>query len=131
MAQFTTPRPARLNEYAEAMAFTDRVFRPGQKGRRIVESQYPHAYRETASYARRLLLMRDAAEGDRLVGCLGVHPMRLRLGAATITAGGIGVVGADPARRGEGIMTRLLKEALPRMREAGHAISILGGDRQR
>ncbi|MDP6984785.1 MAG: GNAT family N-acetyltransferase [Candidatus Latescibacteria bacterium] len=131
MSQFTTPRPARLNEYAEAMAFTDRVFRPGQKGRRIVESQYPHAYRETASYARRLLLMRDAAEGDRLVGCLGVHPMRLRLGAATITAGGIGVVGADPARRGEGIMTRLLKEALPRMREAGHAISILGGDRQR
>ncbi len=131
MAEFSAPRPARLDEYPEAMAFTDRVFRPGQKGRRIVESQYPHAYRETAAYARRLLLLRDEDAEGQLVGCLGIHPMKLRLGASVLTAGGIGVVGADPDRRGEGIMTRLLVDAIGRMREAGHTISILGGDRQR
>ncbi|MBT3344346.1 MAG: GNAT family N-acetyltransferase [Gemmatimonadetes bacterium] len=131
MAQFTTPRIARLEEFDEAMAFTDRVFRPGQRGRRILQRQYPHVYRETAAFARRLLLLRDAAAADALVGCVGMHPMKLRLGAATVSASGIGIVGADPDRRGEGIMTRLLEDALVRMREAGHVISILGGDRQR
>ena len=131
MAEFSDPRPAGLDEFAEAMAFTDRVFRPGQRGRRIVQSQYPHAYRQTASFARRLLLLREAGADGQLVGCLGIHPMQLRLGQATVSAGGIGVVGADPQRRGEGIMSHLLVAALKRMREAGHAISILGGDRQR
>ena len=121
MADFSDPRPAGLDEFAEAMAFTDRVFRPGQRGRRIVQSQYPHAYRQTASFARRLLLLRDAGADGPLVGCLGIHPMQVRLGQATISAGGIGVVGADPQRRGEGIMSHLLVAALKRMQEAGAA----------
>lgn len=131
MAQFSTPRIAHLHEFDEAMAFTDRVFRPDKRGRRILQRQYPHAYRETASFARRLLLLRDPAAGDALVGCLAMHPMTMRTGAARISAGGIGIVGADPARRGEGIMTTLLQDALVRMREDGQAISLLGGDRQR
>jgi predicted N-acetyltransferase YhbS len=131
MAKFSDPRPARLDEFAEAMAFTDRVFRPGQRGRRIVQSQYPHAYRQTSSFARRLLLLRDVEADGQLVGCMGIHPMELRLGAATVSAAGIGIVGADPRRRGEGIMSLLLVAALRRMQTAGHAISILGGDRQR
>ena len=39
-----SPRFARLDEFAEVMHFIDRVFRPGQRGRRIVQRQYPHLY---------------------------------------------------------------------------------------
>lgn len=122
------PRLARPDEFGEAMAFTDRVFRPGQKGRRIVASQYPHAYQDRPQHMRRLLLLRH---NGAIVGCLAIHPLRLRLGAAVVSAGGIGIVGTHPERRGEGIMTRLLQDAVARMEAAGHAISVLGGDRQR
>lgn len=122
------PYTARPEEFGEAMRFTDLVFRPGQTGRRIVQSQYPHAYRDEPAFARRLLLLRH--RGD-LVGCLAVHPLTLRLGEARLRAGGIGIVGAHPERRGEGIMTRLLHAAVERMERRGQAISILGGDRQR
>lgn len=128
MSQWQGPRWARPNEFSEAMRFTDTVFRPGQSGRRIVQRQYPHAYRDQPSFARRLLLLRDQGE---LVGCLAVHPIVLRLGSARVTAGGIGVVGTHPERRGEGIMSCLLNDAIQRMRLAGHAVSVLGGDRQR
>jgi predicted N-acetyltransferase YhbS len=128
MSEWEGPRRARPEEFAEAMRFTDMVFRQGQKGRRIVQRQYPHAYRDEATFARRLLLLRH---GGALVGCVAVHPMMLRLGAAQVSAGGIGIVGTHPERRGEGIMTKLLSEAIRQMRSAGHAVSVLGGDRQR
>lgn len=128
MNQWNGPRPARPEEFAEAMRFTDMVFRPGQSGRRIVQRQYPHAYRDSPAFARRLLLLRD---GTQLVGCVAVHPMAIRLGAATLKAGGIGIVGTHPERRGEGIMTTLLQDAIGRMQKAGCAVSVLGGDRQR
>ena len=122
------PRRARPDEFGEAMRFTDLVFRPGQTGRRIVQRQYPHAYREGVAFSRRLLILRH---GGDLVGCVAVHPMTLRLGVARVSVGGIGIVGTHPDRRGEGIMSRLLSEAIQRMRSAGHAISVLAGDRQR
>ena len=58
------------------MRFTDMVFRPGQTGRLILQRQYPHAYRDTPEYERRLLLVRD--EGQ-VVGCLAIHPMTIRV----------------------------------------------------
>lgn len=128
MTDWEGPRRARVEEFDEAMRFTDRVFRPGQRGRRIVAGQYPHVYREEPTYARRLLLLRDRGE---LVGCVGVHPMTLCLGEARVSAGGIGIVGTHPERRGEGIMTTLLHDALRRMIGAGHCLSVLGGDRLR
>ena len=128
MDEWDGPRRARPDEFGEAMRFTDLVFRPGQKGHRILQRQYPHAYRDDAPHTRRLLILRH--DGD-LVGCVAVHPMTLRLGVARVSAGGIGIVGTHPERRGEGIMTRLLHEAIQRMRSAGHAVSVLGGDRQR
>ena len=128
MKQWDGPRPARRSEFAEAMRFTDLVFRPGQKGRHIVQRQYPHAYRDDTAHVRRLLILRHL--GD-LVGCVAIHPMTLKLGVARLSAGGIGIVGTHPERRGEGIMSRLLDEAVRRMRRSGKSVSVLGGDRQR
>lgn len=120
------PRPARPDEFSEVMNFVDRVFRPGQRGRFILQSQYPHAYQP--QYARRLILIRDQGQ---LVGNLAIHPLVLRLEEARLRAGGIGVVGAHPERRGQGIMTALLEDAIRRMQQARYPLSVLGGDRQR
>ncbi|MEW6753743.1 MAG: GNAT family N-acetyltransferase [Candidatus Latescibacterota bacterium] len=122
------PRPARAQEFAELMEFIDRVFRPGQRGRRIYQRQYPHLYRPAPAYVARNLVMRD---GDDIVGSLAVHPLRLRLEEVTLPAGGVGAVGTHPERRGEGIMTCLLQEAVRRMQGCGHVLAVLGGDRQR
>ena len=122
------PRTAQVGEYSEACHFIDRAFRPGQQGRFILARQYPHLYQRTGAMARRLLLLRDA---DELVGALAIHPLTLRLEEARLKAGGIGQVATHPQRRGEGIMSILLKDAIPRMQRAGCALSVLGGDRQR
>lgn len=120
------PKPARPGEFAEALDFIDRVFRPGQKGRFILKSNYPHAYRP--QYAGRILLLRDQGQ---IAGCLAVHPLTLRLEEVRLVAGGIGAVGTDPERRGQGIMSVLLEEAIHRMRRAGYPLSVLWGDRRR
>ena len=122
------PRLARPGEFAEAMRFTDMVFRPGQKGRLILQRQYPHAYRDTPEYARRLLLVRDEGE---IVGSLAIHPLTIRVEGARLVTGGIGIVGTHPRRRGEGIMSAMLEDAVRRMERSGYALSVLGGDRQR
>ncbi|MFC1525256.1 GNAT family N-acetyltransferase [Candidatus Latescibacterota bacterium] len=120
------PRRARRDEYTEAMAFIDRVFRPGQRGRCILQSQYPHAY--GPDRYRRLVLVRE--EGS-IVGCLAVHPITYRVEGEQLQAGGIGAVGTESERRGRGIMTAMLHHAVERMEREGCAISVLGGDRQR
>ena len=120
------PTPARQAEFAEALDFIDQVFRPGQAGRFVLKRNYPHAYRP--EYARRILLQRD--QGN-IVGCLAIHPLTIRMAEARLVAGGIGAVGTDPQRRGEGIMGRLLQAADTHMRRAGYPLSVLWGDRQR
>lgn len=120
------PRPACPEEFTEALDFIDLVFRPGQRGRFFFQSNYPHAYKP--QYARRILLLRDQGQ---ITGCLAVHPLTLRLEEARLVAGGIGAVGTDPERRGQGIMSALLEEAIHRMRRAGYPLSVLWGDRQR
>jgi predicted N-acetyltransferase YhbS len=120
------PRPASPAEFAEALDFIDRVFRPGQKGRFFFQRNYPHAYQP--QYAGRILLVRDQGA---IAGCLAVHPLTLRLEEVRLVAGGIGAVGTDPERRGQGIMSALLEEAITRMKKAGYPLSVLWGDRQR
>lgn len=123
-----SPRFARLDEFAEVMHFIDRVFRPGQRGRRIVQGQYPHLYQPDEQHMRRHLILRD--EG-KIVGQLAIHPLQLRVGTLRLKAGGIGTVATDPERRGEGIMGVLLRRAVEEMERRRYDLSILGGDRQR
>ena len=120
------PRLCRADEYDEVMAFTDRVFRPGQRGRFIVQNQYPHAYQKR--WAKRIVVLR---ERGKLVGDLAIHPLQIRVEGVPIKVGGIGIVGTDPKQRGRGIMSTLLKDAIGRMYRSGCALSVLSGDRQR
>ncbi|MGY8825613.1 MAG: GNAT family N-acetyltransferase [Candidatus Latescibacterota bacterium] len=122
------PRIAKLGEFAELMDFIDLVFRPGQVGKRIVQRQYPHLYRENKEHISRHLVLRD---GGKIIGQLAIHPVLIRIEGLLLCAGGIGTVATHPERRGQGIMSRLLEAAKPIMCERGYDISILGGDRQR
>jgi GNAT superfamily N-acetyltransferase len=108
------------------MACIDQVFRPGPKKHMSIQRHYPHVYKP--EYAKRLLLLHDKGH---LVGHLAIHPLPIRLEDVTLKVGGLGCVGALPERRGEGIMTTLLSDAIARMRRSGYALSALGGDRQR
>ena len=122
------PRTACSGEFRELMGFIDRIFRPGQPGRSIMQGQYPHLFQNKPGFLHRYLLVRDQGE---IVGHVAVHPLQVRLEDAVLEAGGIGQVAAHPEHRGEGIMSCLLEEAITRMRRKGYAISVLGGDRQR
>lgn len=122
------PRFANRSEFGELMAFIDCVFRPGKRGRRIVQRQYPHLYRDEERHMRRHLIVRD---GGRIVGQLALHPVQLRLEGVRLKVGGIGTVATDPQRRGEGIMGILLQKAIEVMEARKYDLSILGGDRQR
>jgi predicted N-acetyltransferase YhbS len=122
------PRPARPGEFRELMDFIDLVFRPNQKGRCILGSQYPHLFQDRRSYLARNIMIRDRGE---IVGNISIHPVPLRLEEVILMAGGIGQVGVHPWRRREGIMTTLLNDAIERMGRQDMPISILGGDRQR
>jgi len=122
------PRSARPGEFRELMEFIDLNFRPGQSGRSILQRQYPHLFQNKPAFLARNILLRDQG---KIVGSLAVHPIPIRLEEVVLQAGGIGQVGAHPQRRGEGIMTTLLNEAIRRMQQRGYPISILGGDRRR
>lgn len=122
-------RVAEVGEFGELMDFIDLVFRPGQKGKRIVQRQYPHLYQKEKSHMDRHLVLRDQSG---IIGQLAIHPVELRLeGGIVLRAGGIGTVATHPERRGEGIMGRLLQAAVDLMHERAYDLSILGGDRQR
>lgn len=120
------PRLARRNEFGEAMAFTDRIFRANFKGRQVVAGNYPHLY--SSDKHKRLLLVRDRGQ---LVGCLGMHPMLHHAEEVSVNAGGLGIVGTHPERRREGIMAAMLNNAISRMQQTGYSVSVLVGDRQR
>lgn len=122
-------RVATAADFGELMDFIDRVFRPGQKGKRIVQRQYPHLYRSEKGYISRHLVLRDSGE---IIGQMAIHPLELRLEQGLVLrAGGIGTVATHPERRGEGVMGRLLQEGIRIMRQRAYDLSILGGDRQR
>jgi predicted N-acetyltransferase YhbS len=128
MVALERARWAAPEEFSDVMRFVDMVFRPNEKGRYILQRQYPHAYRHHPAYSRRLLVLRDQ---DEIIGALAVHPQRFRLASGSLDAGGIGVVGTHPQRRGQGIMGHLLHQAVEHMQDQGMALSVLGGDRQR
>jgi predicted acetyltransferase len=69
---------------------------------------------------------RLVAEADgRVVGHLGVWPLGHWLGGRRVATGGVSAVAIDPAWRGRGVGTKLLREALTGMAGRGEALATL------
>lgn len=70
-------------------------------------------------------------EDGEIVTHVGIFPMEVVAGPATIPCGGIGGVSTSPEARGKGYMSLIMKDALHKMRDRGLCLSVLWGDRQR
>jgi len=63
----------------------------------------------------------------RIVAHWGVWDYQMRIGAARVRAGGIGIVGTDGDLRKRGLMARTARASLAAMRALGYDLSILFG----
>jgi len=123
-----TPTLQRLGpgDFPAAIAFLDAVF--GEARPHDFARMLPARYRPTAAHMRHQLA---ALDGPRIVGLLGLFPLRWRLGGRRLSVGGVGGVSVAPDHRGRGLMGRLLDRAAALAREEGHALMWLSGQRQR
>ena len=120
-------RRATIDDYPELMRLIDNVFFP-QKPQGF-RDLLPNLYSDPAVATREAYL---AIDGARIVGHLGVYPIRLRVGKGIeLSAGGIGAVATDPEYRGKGVMASTLKAAIEGMSASSYDLSVLWGDRLR
>lgn len=125
-ASSVTIRRCSPEEYEEMLRFLNDCF--DKPSERWFEEFYGHIFQPDRAYVERTFLVRC---GKRLVGAIGIYPMTLRIGTATITVGGIGSVATHKSVRGRGIMSVMLRRMLEVMREEDYDVSWLGGDRFR
>jgi|GEM_PF-2671281 len=113
-------------EYEVMLRFLDKCFEKPEK--RWFDKYYGHIFQRRPPYAGRTFLFR---KGTRIAGAIGVYPLSLRIGRAVLSVGGIGSVSVDPAVRGRGVMSCMLRSMIDEMERGGYDISWLGGDRFR
>ena len=117
-----TPSPA---EFSALERFLEAAY--GHSFRYFSRS-YPHLYRPDPDALDASLV---AEQGGAIVSHVGAFPLEIAAGPARIPTGGIGGVATVPQVRGQGLMSRLMREAIARMRRRGNVLSVLWGDRQR
>jgi GNAT superfamily N-acetyltransferase len=66
-----------------------------------------------------------AADGARIMSCLQVFRKAVRVGDAVLDVGGVGNVYTDPAYRGRGLASALLRQAIGAMGGHGFDVSLL------
>lgn len=113
-------------DFPAVVAFLDAVF--GEARPHDFARMLPARYRPTAAHMRHQLAARD---GPRILGLLGLFPLRWHLGTRSLSIGGVGGVGVACEHRGRGLMGRLLDRATALAREEGCALLWLAGQRQR
>lgn len=69
--------------------------------------------------------------GGRLAAMAGVFPLVWRVGGSALRVAGVGGVSTHPRRRGQGLMSTLMRHCVRESRAAGYALSFLTGRRRR
>jgi len=118
-------RTVRAEEREPFLRFLERCY---GHGRGFFERVYPDRCRPEEDATRTLLVIE---KDGRIVSHVGVFEMEVVVGPARFRCGGIGAVATLPEERGKGYMSRLMEEAVQRMRDWGWPLSVLWGDRQR
>lgn len=118
--------PCLLKEYAEVLDFLDLAFQ--KPGKHWFAHNLEHIFQSVPSSIERHHVMR---ENGRIVGVIGVYPLKIRIGKAVLNVGGVGSVSSHPDQRGKGIMSKLVLFALGFMEREGYDVSWLGGNRFR
>ena len=120
-------RRATEADFPIVMPFLDHVFFPSEPGHFVQICPHLYSNPETAMHEAYL-----AWVGERLVGHVGVYPLRVKVGSGReLSIGGVGAVSAHADYRGKGIMSALLHAAIEGMYASGYDLSVLWGDRKR
>ncbi|MCX7599132.1 MAG: GNAT family N-acetyltransferase, partial [Armatimonadetes bacterium] len=118
-------RTVQPEEREEFLRFLERCY---GHGRGFFERAYPDRCCAGEDASRTLLVIE---KNGQIVSHVGIFEMDVVVGPARFKCGGIGGVATLPEERGHGYMSRLMQEAVRRMREGGWPLSVLWGDRQR
>lgn len=116
----------RLNvaDYEEAIAFLTLVF--AKKHR--VDEENPAVY---YCDAKRLACNYAVRREGRIAAIVGVFPIQMQVGAATLKVAGIGGVSVHPEFRRAGLMRLLMDQAMADIRNGDYHAAFLTGQRQR
>ncbi len=121
------PMRARVEEYDDLQRCIDTCF-PTETAAGGMAARWPHCLQRTPERVGRYRVIKD---GGRIVACLACIEQTASVDGGLLRMGGIGQVSTLPEYRGQGLMSRLLDDAIRRMEEEGIALSDLGGDRLR
>jgi predicted N-acetyltransferase YhbS len=117
-----TDYPRGKRDIAELSPFLARVFVP-QYGELIHLVDHHHrGYGGLKPHFTRIL-----RRNGRIVAHVGVHELRLRIGAATLRMGGIAGVACEPQYRRAGLAAHCMNDAIAVMRKDGLPLSMLAG----
>jgi predicted N-acetyltransferase YhbS len=116
------PRALRPEEYPAALRFINSVFRP--KGPYAMQNDYPLVLGENNIENMRVIV------GDgTVISHTAIYFSTLTLGDLKLKVGGISSVSTDPAYRGKGLASRVMRDCIGIMRDRGCHISFLWSDR--
>ena len=113
-------------DFDEAISFLNLAF--DEHGRHNFEQQLPALYQRNDEHMGCNLAIRH--EG-RIVAVVGVFPLQWCVGDVRLRIAGIGGVSTHPDCRGQGLMQRLMADALRQIELDRYDLSALGGQRQR
>lgn len=112
-------------DFEELIAFLSRAFRHGD---RWFAEALSALYQPTDIDMANNFAMR--VDG-RLAAVVGLFPITMVCGDATLQCAGIGGVSTDPDFRGQGLMKQIMARVVQEIHTVGYDLSYLGGQRQR
>jgi len=114
-----------LSDCDEIEAFLEECY---NHSRRFFTLRWPASdLRETRDFSNAHIIRED----NRIVSLVRIFPQEAVVYDRRTVIGGIGSVSTHPDYRKKGYMIQLMNHCMAKMRQAGYAFSILGGDRQR
>lgn len=122
----TTIQQLGASDYDELIPFLGRCFNKDSDA--WFAANLPACYQPTDASMQCNHAIRD---NGQLAAVVGVFPMSLHIGGATLKCAGIGGVSTSQEARGKGYMKSLLNHVAALIDEQGYHLSWLGGQRQR
>lgn len=119
-------RPARLDEFESVLKFAATAF--GKDDPRWFAKNRPTIFQRTPESVG---CHRIATDSKGIAGLIGIYPLRMKVGTATLRVGGIGTVSVRSDARGSGLMSGMLNDTIQALEDGGYDLSWLGGNRFR
>jgi predicted N-acetyltransferase YhbS len=118
--------PCTSAQYPKLLPFLDKTF--GKKVHHWFAKYLTHIFNPQPACVKKHRIVTDE---KGIAGCIGIYPLKLKVGRAVLSAGGVGSVSTRPDLRGSGLMSAMLRDTVASLAAQGYDISWLGGNRYR